>query len=95
MPLFVAVCIDKPDSLALRMANREAHFAYLGAHPGAVTLGGPFLTEAGEMAGSLIVYDLPDLAAAKAFNAEDPYVQAGLFERVEIWPWRAAIGAIA
>jgi uncharacterized protein YciI len=93
--LFVLTCIDKPDSLALRMATREAHFAYARARPGMIKLGGPFLDEAGEMAGSLIILEAEDMAAAKAFNAEDPYTLAGLFQSVEVRPWRATFGAIA
>ena len=27
--LFVATCIDKENALALRMATRDAHFAYV------------------------------------------------------------------
>jgi uncharacterized protein YciI len=95
MPLFVAVCIDKPDSLELRMATREAHFAYIRSHPGVLKLGGPFLDEKGDMAGSLIIFEAEDLAAAQAFNREDPYTKAGLFERVEIRPFRVTAGAIA
>jgi uncharacterized protein len=94
MALFVLSCIDKPDSLALRMATREAHFAYAGGQ-GTVRLGGPFLDAKGDMAGSLIVLEVADLAAAQAFADGDPYGQAGLFERVEIRPWRATFGAIA
>ena len=33
MPHFALICIDKPASLALRMATREAHFAHVAAHP--------------------------------------------------------------
>ena len=95
MAQFVLVCIDKPDSLALRMATREAHFAYLGRHPGYVRLGGPFLDEKGDMAGSLMIVEAEDLEAVKRLSASDPYVLAGLFERVEIRPWRATFGAIA
>ena len=29
MARFLLYCVDKPDSLALRMANREAHLAYV------------------------------------------------------------------
>jgi uncharacterized protein YciI len=94
MALFVLSCIDKPDSLALRMATREAHFAYAGAQ-GTVRLGGPFLDAKGDMAGSLIILEVADLAAAQAFAAGDPYGKAGLFERVDIRPWRATFGAIA
>jgi len=88
MALFVFTGIDKPNSLALRMATREAHFAYVGEHQDRIRLGGPFLDEAGEMAGSLIILEAPDLAAAQAFHAADPYVKAGLFERIEIRPWK-------
>jgi len=94
MAHFVLICIDKPNSLALRMANREAHLAYAGGL-GVVRLGGPFLDENGDMAGSLIVLEVEDRAAAEAFAAGDPYGKAGLFERVEIRPWRATFGAIA
>ena len=95
MALFVITCTDKPGSLALRVATREAHFAYLTEKPGVVRLGGPFLDAAGDMAGSLLIIEAEDLAAAKAFAAGDPYTKAGLFERVEIRAWRNTVGAIA
>jgi uncharacterized protein YciI len=96
MALFVLTCIDRPDSLALRMATREAHFAYVRAKPqGTVRLGGPFLDAAGDMAGSLIILEVEDLSAAKRFTAEDPYSLAGLFESVDVRPWRATFGSLA
>ena len=94
MPLFVLTCIDKPDSLAVRMAAREDHLAYVRDHPGVVQLGGPFLDGAGQMAGSLIIVEAADLDAAKAFSASDPYVLAGLFESVDIRPFRITIGGL-
>ncbi len=95
MALFVLTCIDKPDALALRMATREAHFAYANSLPaGTIRLGGPFLDEKGGMAGSLIIVEMADLEAARAFNRDDPYTKAGLFERVDIRPWRATLGEL-
>ncbi|HEY1750369.1 MAG TPA: YciI family protein [Caulobacteraceae bacterium] len=95
MGLFVLVCIDKPDALALRLATREAHFAYANSLPaGFIRLGGPFLDQRGDMAGSLIVIDAEDLTAAEAFSHNDPYRKAGLFERVEIRPWKATFGEL-
>ena len=95
MALFVLTCIDKPNALDLRMATREAHFAYAGRMPaGFVRLGGPFLDENGDMAGSLIIIDAADMAAAEAFSLADPYRKAGLFERVEIRPWKATFGEL-
>jgi len=92
MALFAVVCIDKPDSLALRQATREAHFAYIGAQPGMLRLGGPFLDAEGEMAGSLMIIEAADRATAERFSLNDPYRKAGLFERVEIRPWRHTAG---
>ena len=95
MALFVLTCIDKPNSLALRMATREAHFAYANSQPaGTIRLGGPFLDANGDMAGSLIIVEVADEAAARAFNRDDPYQKAGLFERVDIRPWRATFGEL-
>ncbi len=95
MALFVISCVDKPDSLALRMATREAHFAYLRGKVDVMRLGGPYLDAKGDMAGSLMVIEVEDLAAAQAFSAGDPYRLAGLFERVDIRPWRITVGALA
>ncbi len=95
MALFVLTCLDKPNALALRMANREAHLAYLASRPGVVRLGGPFLDAAGAMAGSLMIVEAEDLAAVQAFSAADPYVRAGLFASVEIRPWKVTVGELA
>ena len=95
MATFVIVCIDKPDSLELRLATRQAHFDYIrGQTLAAVKLGGPFLGDDGEMAGSLIILEADDFAAAQAFTDQDPYTLAGLFERREVRPWRATVGAL-
>ena len=70
MATFALICTDKPGSLDLRMATREAHLAYVGGHVQQIRYGGPFLDENGGMNGSLILIELADLAAAKAFSAE-------------------------
>jgi hypothetical protein len=95
MAFFVLTCIDKPNALELRMATREAHFAYAGGMPaGFIRLGGPFLDANGDMAGSLIIIEADDMAAAESFSQNDPYLKAGLFERVEIRPWKATFGEL-
>ena len=57
-------------------------------------LGGPFLDEAGEMAGSLLIIEAADLAAAEAFAEGDPYNAAGLYERREVRPWKLTAGSL-
>lgn len=95
MALFVISWMDKPDGLALRLATRQAHLDYIAAHPGVLKLGGPFLDTAGEMAGSLLVVEAADLAAAHAFADADPYCAAGLYARRNVRPWRAVAGVLA
>ena len=85
--LFVVTAIDKENALALRLATREAHFAY-ARETGVIRLGGPFLYAEGEMAGSLIVFEAADLDAARTWHAGDPYVKAGLFAHSEVRPWK-------
>jgi uncharacterized protein YciI len=97
MPLFVVSYIDKPNSLALRMANREAHLAYAHAdeRPAKLKLGGPYLDEKGDMAGSLLILEAPDKAAAIAFTESDPYVTCGLMQSIDVKPFRITMNQLA
>lgn len=94
MPLFIVSWMDKPGHLPVRLANREAHLDYV-RETGVVRLGGPFLDENGEMAGSMIIIEADSLEMAHAWHALDPYRSAGLFEASEVKPWRITVGAIA
>jgi uncharacterized protein len=95
LPLYALYCVDKPNALELRMANREAHLTYAGTFRAQLKLGGPLLDEDGNMAGSMLVLDVADLAEAEAFAADDPYAKAGLFERVTIKRFRPTLGGFA
>ena len=83
--------VDKPDIAHVRQHNREAHLAYLQAFQDAIHMAGPLLDAAGSPCGSLLLMDFPDRAAAERFAAADPYAKAGLFERVEIAPWKKVL----
>ncbi|MBB3890487.1 hypothetical protein GGQ61_001204 [Phenylobacterium haematophilum] len=95
MTIFAIHCLDKPASLELRLANREAHLAYAGSFKAHIKLGGPLLNEAGEMAGSMLIMEFDDIAQARAFSADDPYVKAGLFQRVDITAFKPTLGGFA
>lgn len=88
---FALLAKDKPNALQTRMDNRDAHLAYV-AETGVVEIAGPLLDADGQMCGSLIVLDLPDLAAAKEWAANDPYAKAGLFGDVTLSAWKKVIG---
>ena len=95
MPLFVVIAADRPGGLELRTAERPAHRAYLDSQAAILKIAGPLLNDVGEMAGSLFIVDVADKAAAEAFSAGDPFTKIGLFERVEIKPWRLTVGGFA
>lgn len=89
--LYALVALDKPGALPVRQENRAAHLAYI-AETGCVQMAGPFLDEAGGMIGSLLILDLPDMVAAEAWAANDPYAKAGLFDSVTIRAWKKVVG---
>jgi hypothetical protein len=91
--LFIAACIDKPDSLAKRMENRSAHLAYLASLGAKVRAAGALLDPTAQTPlGSLLIVETIDEAEARALLAADPYAVAGLFASVEVKPWRQAVG---
>lgn len=88
--LIALIAKDKPGALEVRKANRDAHLAYIG-ETGVVAQAGPLIVD-GDMAGSLVVLDLPDIEAARDWAANDPYAKAGLFQSVELVEWKRVIG---
>jgi uncharacterized protein YciI len=91
--LFVATCTDKPGSNQLRLDNRPAHLAYLSGLGTKVKAGGALLSaDRKSVLGSLLIFEGDDEAEIEAMLALDPYALAGLFAKVEIKPWRQAVG---
>ena len=88
--LIALIARDKPNSLQIRIDTRDAHVAYLKSS-GAVSQAGPLLDAEGQMFGSLVILEVEDMAAAEAWAANDPYLHAGLFEHVELVPWKKVI----
>ena len=83
--LYVIYQIDKPNGQAIRAAQRAAHLKYLDDHEDILVLGGAMLAEDGTTrTGSVLIINVPSQEAAERFSANEPFRQAGLFERVEI-----------
>jgi uncharacterized protein YciI len=94
MATFVLHCLDKADSLDLRMATRERHLAWVQTRLSDIKIAGPMLDAEGQMAGSMFILDVADRAAAEAFSAADPYTQAGLWGRVELNAVKVSFGQL-
>jgi uncharacterized protein len=83
--LYLIDCEDKPDSAAIRAANRDAHFAYLAAHHDILVLGGALLADDGTTRiGSSFIINVPSRTAAEDFSRNEPFTRAGLFREVRI-----------
>lgn len=91
--LFALLCKDKPGALQVRQDTRPEHLKHLEAMNAAGTLkmAGPFLEDAGSPNGSLLIVDAPDAAEARVMAEADPYARAGLFEAIEVRPFRWTI----
>lgn len=92
--LFAVIAKDKPGQIEVRKANREAHLAFLEALGDKVKLGGPLLDTSGEsMTGSLLIIEAASVADATSIMSTDPYARAGLFQSIEIRPWKWVVKA--
>lgn len=101
MMLYAIVGEDRADSLAARLAARPAHLERLKAlqEEGRMILAGPCPAidspdpgPAG-FSGSLIVAEFTSLEAAKAWADADPYVAAGVYEKVTVKPFKKVFPA--
>jgi uncharacterized protein YciI len=90
---------DRPETLAARLAARPAHVARLNAlrNDGRLLLAGPCPAIDAEdpgpagFSGSLIVAEFDSLGAARAWAETDPYVAAGVYERVDVRPFKKVL----
>ncbi len=90
---------DHPGSLPARLASRPAHLDRLRAllDDGRLLMAGPCPAIDAEdpgpagFSGSLIIAEFESLAAARAWADCDPYVAAGVYERVDVRPFRKAL----
>lgn len=89
---FAIIGKDKPGSTELRVRTRPDHLVYLEPFMDKILFAGPFLEDGSDRSiGGLIVIDLPDLDTARAFAQADPYAVEGLFETIDVLPWRKVI----
>lgn len=91
---FIVYAKDKAGHTDMRAANRPDHVAWLKSCT--VRVAGPLLADDNEtMIGSMLIVEADSRAEVEAMLPDDPYAIAGLFESVEIWPWKWVLGAPA
>ena len=97
--LYAIFSENVPESLPLRLQARPAHLERLQGlrAEGRLVLAGPHPALDTEdpgpagFTGSLVVAEFPSLEAARAWADADPYVSAGVYERVTVKPFRSVL----
>jgi len=99
--LYAIIAKDRPDSLEHRLANRPDHLARLTElqQQGRLVIAGPHPAidsndpgSAG-FSGSLIVAEFESLSAAQAWAGDDPYKQAGVYQQIDVKPFKQVFPA--
>jgi len=97
--LYAIIGYDYEESLAKRQTARPAHIERLQAlkQEGRLFAAGPFPAIDGEdpgpagFTGSLIVAEFESLQAAQDWADADPYREAGVYESVEVRPYKKVL----
>jgi len=85
---YVVHCLDHDGAVEKRLANYDAHKAYLASAPVKTVISGPLLADDEQtMIGSCFVLEADSLAEVEAFNANDPFAKVGLWKTVSIRPF--------
>lgn len=98
---YAIIAEDREDSLEQRLKTRPAHLQRLQAlqEEGRLLLAGPHPAIDAEdpgtagFTGSLVVAEFPDLQSAQQWADGDPYIQAGVYARVTIKPFKKVFPA--
>jgi uncharacterized protein len=93
---YAVISQDVDDSLEKRMSVRPAHIARLEAlrDEGRLLTAGPHPKIDSEdpgtngFTGSLIIAEFESLEAAQAWADDDPYIAAGVYEKVIVKPYK-------
>ncbi len=85
---YVVHCLDHEGAVEKRLANYDAHKAYLAAATVKTVISGPLLADDEQtMIGSCFVLEANSLDEVQAFNASDPFAKVGLWQTVSIRPF--------
>lgn len=95
MAQFLVLAYDGCDEggRARRAAARASHFESVEqmVKNGEIRAGGAILDEAGTMVGSALFVEFPSRAELDAWLEKEPYMQQGVWQRIEVRPFRLAV----
>jgi hypothetical protein len=81
--------LDHPGAGVLRQKCRAAHEAYLAKHAGIEMARGPLVSDdAKEIIGSVLLLEVADMNAARAFMEQEPFYSNGVYKDINFHRWR-------
>ena len=88
---YLITCVDKKDSIDLRLETREKHIKYLKRIKKKLILAGPILDKKGNPIGTVLVLDFKNIERVNLFLKNDPYSQVKLFENIKILEFKKVL----
>jgi uncharacterized protein YciI len=96
---YAIISEDIENSLTRRLAAREAHLARLKelVSAGRLLIAGPHPAIDAEdpgdagFSGSLVVADFSSLEEAQSWADDDPYIEAGVYQKVVVKPYKLVL----
>jgi uncharacterized protein len=86
--LFAIHALDRADALPARLANYDAHKAFLSDTSRfgvTIVMSGPLTSDDGRvMIGSLFLIEAPGRAEVEAFHQADPFFTTGIWEKTSV-----------
>ena len=87
--LWAIYCLDNPKTTAGRSNLLKVHRDYLDANLPNIFFSGPLQSDDAEQSfGSLFILNVKSRAEAQAFIENEPFNNAGIFEKVDIFRMR-------
>ena len=94
---FVIMARDGTDAeaLARRQAVRPHHLDRIQplVDAGSILTGGAILDDDGNMHGSVLLVEFPSRDELDAWLDNDPYMTGGVWQQIEVVPFRVAVGS--
>ncbi|MFM0512860.1 YciI family protein [Paraburkholderia sp. RL17-373-BIF-A] len=85
---YIVYCLDHDGMVEKRLANYDAHKAYLATSPVKTLVSGPVVAEDNQtMIGSFFLYESDSIEEVRSFNQADPFNKAGIWKTVDIRPF--------
>lgn len=88
---FLIETFDKRHHEHVRKDKLPEHLRFLAAHASKlIACGSKKKDDGSDLGGGIYIVEVDDRTDAEAFIGQDPYLLAGLFERIEIVRWNKA-----